>query len=113
MLERATLEVADACSGLRSATSLLSVAAIGTTVLRLRWERGALLMIVALPVAIVGNGFRVAATGYLTHWIGETATRGLVHDMTGYVAFIAMCAVTLAVLRLTRPSQAAPLTAQA
>lgn len=103
-LERATLEVADACSGLRSATSLLSVAAVCTALLRLSWPRAATLMAISLPVAIVGNGFRVAATGVLTHWIGERATQGLIHDMTGYVAFFAMCVVTVLVLRLTRPT---------
>jgi exosortase len=104
-LDRATLEVAEACSGLRSATSLLSVAAVCAALFRLTPPRALLLMAVALPVAIVGNGFRVAATGFLTHWIGERATQGLIHDMTGYVAFFAMFAVTLLVLRFTRPAQ--------
>jgi exosortase len=104
-LDRATLEVAEACSGLRSATSLLSVAAVCAALFRLTPPRAFLLMAVALPVAIVGNGFRVAATGFLTHWIGERATQGLIHDMTGYVAFFAMFGVTLLVLRYTRPAQ--------
>lgn len=106
MLDRATLEVAEACSGLRSATSLLSVAAICTALIRPRWPRALLLLAVSLPIAIIGNGFRVAATGILAHWIGESATRGFIHDLTGYVAFIAMCVMTIAVLRFTRPSQA-------
>jgi exosortase len=107
MLDRATLEVAEACSGLRSATSLLSVAAICAAVFHLSWPRGGMLMLISLPIAIVGNGFRVAATGILTHWIGESATRGLIHDMTGYLAFVAMCAVTVCFLRLTRPARPA------
>jgi exosortase len=103
-LDNATLEVAEACSGLRSATSLLSVAAVCAALFRLTPPRAGLLLAVALPVAIVGNGVRVAATGVLTHWIGARATQGFIHDLTGYVAFIAMFAVTLLVLRLTRPA---------
>jgi exosortase len=105
VLDNATLEVAEACSGLRSATSLLSVAAVCAAVLGLPWWRGGLMMLVALPVAIVGNGFRVAATGLLTEWIGGRAAEGLVHDLTGYAAFAAMFAVTVAVLLITRPSR--------
>lgn len=105
VLNNATLEVAEACSGLRSATSLLSVAAVCAAVLGLPWWRGGLMMAVAIPVAIVGNGFRVAATGVLTEWMGARATQGLVHDLTGYAAFMAMFAVTVAVLLLTRPSR--------
>ena len=102
MLNGATLEVADACSGLRSATSLLSVAAICAATLNLPWWRGGLMMAVALPVAILGNGVRVAATGVLTQVIGERATQGVVHDLTGYVAFFGMFLLLVLVLRLTR-----------
>lgn len=110
MLNGATLEVADACSGLRSATSLLSVAAICAAVLNLPWWRGGLMMAIALPVAILGNGVRVAATGVLTQVIGTRATEGLVHDMTGYAAFFGMFLLLVLVLRLTRRSPAQPLT---
>lgn len=110
MLNGATLEVADACSGLRSATSLLSVAAICAAVLNLPWWRGGLMMATALPVAILGNGVRVAATGVLTQVIGTRATEGLVHDMTGYVAFFGMFLLLVLVLRITRRSPAQPLT---
>jgi exosortase len=93
MLNRITLEVADACSGLRSLTALISVTAVCAAFFSMSARRAMLLFAVAVPVAIVGNGLRVAATGLLSTWFGEVAARGLFHDLTGYAAFIAMCAV--------------------
>ena len=108
-LDHATLEVAEACSGLRSATSLIAISAVGTALLGLSWIRGLLLMIAALPIAIFGNGARVAATGYLTQMFGEAAARGWPHELTGYAAFGVMCAVTIVIVRLTRPSSSSKL----
>ena len=90
ILRDITLEVADACSGLRSLISLVSVAAMVGAVLQLRPQRALFLMAAAAPIAVIGNGVRVFATGVLTTWFGEVAVRGFVHDLTGYVAFLAM-----------------------
>jgi exosortase len=107
-LDHATIEVAEACSGLRSAISLISIGAVCTALMNLSTARAAVLIALAIPIAIVGNGARVAATGYMTQWFGEWAARGLVHDLTGYAAFAAMLGMTFAVLRLTRPSHGKP-----
>ena len=93
MLNRVTLEVADACSGLRSLVALVSVTAVCAAFFSMSPRRVAFLMAAAVPVAIVGNGLRVAATGLLSTWIGEAAARGFLHDLTGYAAFVAMCAI--------------------
>jgi exosortase len=96
-LPNITLEVAEACSGLRSVVSLVSVAAVCAAVIPLSARRAALLIGIAIPIAVIGNGFRVAATGVMAVWFGEGAARGLVHELTGFVAFLAMCAATVAV----------------
>lgn len=103
-----TLEVADACSGLRSLVSLISVAAMVGALLSLGIQRTAFLMLAAAPIAVIGNGLRVAATGFLTTWIGEAAVRGVLHDVTGYVAFAAMCAAIVLIQRATRWRSRAP-----
>ena len=108
ILERVTLEVADACSGLRSLVSLTSVAAVCAAFFSMRPGRGALLLAAAVPVAIVGNGLRVAATGLLSTWFGSVAARGVVHDLTGYAAFVMMCATIVALQLATRPRLASP-----
>ena len=107
-LDHATIEVAEACSGLRSAISLISVGAVCTALMNLTFGRAALLMSVAVPIAIIGNGARVAATGYMTQWIGEWTARGPVHEMTGVAFFALMLGMTIGVLRLTRPSHPRP-----
>jgi exosortase len=101
-LPNITLEVAEACSGLRSVISLVAVAAVCGALIPLSWKRSALLVVAAIPIAVVGNGFRVAATGILATWIGPIAVRGAIHEATGFVAFLAMCVATLAFQVLTR-----------
>jgi exosortase len=102
ILRDITLEVADICSGLRSLVSLVSVAAMFGAVLSLAPQRAIFLIVAAAPVAVIGNGVRVAATGLMTTWIGEAAVRGALHDLTGYVAFIMMCAVIILLQLATR-----------
>jgi len=104
-LDNAMLDVAEACSGLRSSISLMAIGAVCAALFRMTRSRGALLMALGIPIAIAGNGARIAATGYLTQWFGEGAARGVPHDVTGYVAFAVMFAAIVAVIRLTRPSR--------
>lgn len=101
-LPNITLEVAEACNGLRSAVSLVAVAAVCSAVIPLNWWRSGVTIIAAIPIAIVGNGLRVAATGVLATWFGAAATRGTIHELTGVVAFLVMCAATFALLVMTR-----------
>jgi len=92
-LSSVTLEVAEACSGLRSIVSLIALIAVCKAVGRVRARDAILLMFATLPVAIVGNALRVTATGVLAHVVGAWTARGWVHDLAGYVAFIGMCLV--------------------
>ena len=101
-LPHITLEVVEACSGLQSAVSLVSVAAVTCAGLSLSGPRSVMLLVAAVPIAVVGNGLRVAASGILSQWVGEAALKGPLHDATGYVAFIVMCGVLLAVHLGTR-----------
>jgi exosortase len=106
VLDNITLEVAEACSGLRSVLSLFSVAAVCAAVFPIGRRRSALIVAAVVPVAIVGNGLRVAATGALASRFGQVAVEGVVHELTGFVAFAAMCGAVLAILPLTRPVRA-------
>jgi len=101
-LPNITLEVAQACNGLRSVVSLVAVAAICGAVIPLSIRRTILLVAAAIPIAVVGNGLRVAATGLMTLSMGDRAVSGTVHEVTGVVAFVAMCIVTLLFLRTTQ-----------
>ena len=97
VLAQTTLEVADACSGIRSLQALLALAAVfGYLSQRKTWKRLALLAS-AVPIAIAANAFRVSGTGFLAHFFGLEAAQGFYHSLAGYlmfgVAFVGMLTV--------------------
>ena len=96
-LAQTTLEVADACSGIRSLQALLALAAVyGYLTERKTWKR-LVLFFAAVPIAIAANAFRVSGTGFLAHFFGLEAAQGFYHGLAGYlmfgVAFVGMLAV--------------------
>ena len=72
-----TLEVVDACSGLRS---LMSLAALGTAFaflfLPAGWRRW-VLVLATVPIAVAANTLRVFITGVLSWYMGAGAASGL------------------------------------
>jgi exosortase len=87
-LSNTTLEVAEACSGIRSLISLLTLAIVyGYLVDRRSWARVALAL-ASVPVAIVANGIRVAGTGIAAHFFGAEAAQGFFHEFSGWLVFI-------------------------
>ena len=94
-----TLEVAEACSGMRSLVTLLALVAVYWGLTGASVTRALLVAAATVPVAIAGNGLRVAFTAVLASRMGEGAVRGVVHDATGFVAFVLMCAA-LAVVHI-------------
>ena len=91
-----TLDIAEACSGIRSLLSLgfLSLVYAYFTDKR-AWMRWALLL-ATIPIAIGANGVRVALTGLLSE-INTKYAQGAYHEMEGYVVFV----VAIAALILT------------
>ncbi|HET7696778.1 MAG TPA: exosortase A [Vicinamibacterales bacterium] len=96
MLPTTTLEVVEACSGIRSLVSLLTLALILGKLTEPRlWARVAL-AVLALPVAIVANAARVAGTGLAAEWISPQAAEGFFHEFSGWVMFVVAFALLLA-----------------
>ncbi|MBV8834655.1 MAG: exosortase/archaeosortase family protein [Acidobacteriaceae bacterium] len=91
-----TLDIAEACSGIRSLLSLgfLSLVYAYFTDKRV-WMRWALL-VATIPIAIGANGVRVAVTGLLSE-INTKFAQGAYHEMEGYIVFV----VALAALIIT------------
>jgi exosortase len=84
-----TLDVNEACSGIRSIVALLMIAAlVGYAGSSGVWRRTALIA-AAVPLAIVLNGARVAATGLAVSRFGLAAAEGLTHETMGWVVFVA------------------------
>ncbi|MDX9715155.1 MAG: exosortase/archaeosortase family protein [Dissulfurispiraceae bacterium] len=87
MFPNIVLEVADACSGMRSIMSLLAlsvaVAFMGNFSNIKRW----ILILSAIPIAIATNAGRVIATGILSQFWGASAAEGFFHEFAGMAVF--------------------------
>jgi exosortase len=94
-----TLEVAEACSGVRSLVSLTMMAVVLGYVSEPRPSRRFALALAAVPIAVVTNGLRVAGTGVASEWIGPAAAEGIFHTFSGWVVFSVACAALLALQR--------------
>ena len=86
-LAQTTLEVADACSGIRSLMSLIALGIALSYFTQSGWMRRVLLVFLAVPVAIFVNVVRVIGTGILAHYFGEKAATGFFHEFSGFVMF--------------------------
>jgi exosortase len=87
VLSNTTLEVVEACSGIRSLQALLALGAVyGYFTQKAAWKRWALLGL-SVPIAIAANAFRVAGTGFLAHFIGPEAAQGFYHSFAGWIVF--------------------------
>ena len=103
MFPALTLEVADACSGIRSLISLLALAVAYAFFIRISsWKRW-ILICSAIPIAIFTNAMRVIVTGILAQYWGEKAAQGFFHEFAGLVVFgLAMVMLVLFGALLTR-----------
>ncbi len=82
------LFVAEACSGLRSLTALISIAVLaGGVGLRFPFSRAALVA-VAIPVAVLINGVRIFLTGFLVLFVGPEFADGFMHTTEGWAMFV-------------------------
>jgi exosortase len=82
------LFVAEACSGLRSLTALLSLSVLlGAITLNSPLSR-ILLVFIAIPVAIVLNGIRVFLTGFLVFFVDPKLGEGFMHITEGWMIFV-------------------------
>jgi len=88
VLAGTTLEVAEACSGIRSLQALL---ALGTVYAyfsqRAMWKRWTLVLL-SIPIAIAANAFRVSGTGVLANYWGSQAAEGFYHTFSGWLIFV-------------------------
>lgn len=98
-LSNTSLEVAEACSGIRSLVSLLTLAIVyGYAVERRLWARW-VLAFASIPVAIAANGIRVAGTGIAAHLYGPEAAQGFFHEFSGWLVFVVAFILLFAVQR--------------
>jgi len=101
------LEVAEACSGIRSLLSLTTLAVIyGYFMERRIWGRVALAL-TAIPIAVIANSFRIVGTGLLVQYWDPDKAQGFFHEFSGWLVFVvSLLLLYLAhqLLRIYRPA---------
>ncbi|ETX13221.1 transmembrane exosortase [Roseivivax halodurans JCM 10272] len=100
------LQVAEACSGLRYLFPILSFSYLTAILYRGPFWHKALLFIMAAPVTVVMNSFRIGVISILVNFYGIEQAEGFLHFFEGWVIFgmcIAILFATAVLLqRLTR-----------
>ena len=121
------LEVVEACSGIRSLMTLVTLAVVFAYFThtpaddepgsgkRFGWFRSywfwraVILVGSAVPIAILTNAFRVSGTGVLAHYYGTAVADGFFHSFSGWaiyiVAFILLFGIGM-ILDRFKPAQA-------
>lgn len=116
--ETKKLEVVEACSGIRSLMTLITLAVVfayftrpksndkggddaggGSVDFLKRWSfwRSLILVTSAIPIAILTNAGRVSGTGILAHFYGLKVADGFFHSFSGWVVYIVAFMLLLAV----------------
>lgn len=117
------LEVVEACSGIRSLMTLVTLALILAYFTREKREnlsagkfdflkhsdfwRTVILMLSAIPIAIVTNAARVSGTGILTYYYGKQIAEGNWHEFSGWLVFIVALLMLIAVNWALKKAQSA------
>jgi len=95
-LPTAALEVAQACSGIRSLMSLGALAVIYGYFLDKNNIRRIVLALAAVPIAVTANGVRVMGTGLLGYYWDPDKAEGFFHTFSGWIIFIISIALLIA-----------------
>jgi exosortase len=101
-LPNATLQVAEACSGIRSLTALITLALVVARFSDSRWLPRTLIIVSAIPIAVLVNGLRVAAAAVGAYLYGTAAVEGFVHELLGWVMFLVAFALMAGCARAVR-----------
>jgi exosortase/archaeosortase family protein len=99
-----SLEVAEACSGVRSLLSLMTLAIIYGYLTETRiWVR-IVLATASIPIAVAANSVRIVGTGLLVqHWDPDKA-QGFFHTFSGWLVFVVSLAMLVLLHRCLRIS---------
>jgi exosortase len=105
------LEVVEACSGIRSLMTLMTLAVVFAYFTHPRSGKGGkfgwlpsygfwrstILVLSAVPIAILTNAARVSGTGILSHYYGTEVADGFFHSFSGWAIYIVAFLILFAV----------------
>jgi exosortase len=82
------LEVAEACSGIRSLMSLFTLAVFyGYFMENSRWRR-VVVVLASIPIAIAANAVRILGAGLCVQYWDPEMAQGFLHEFSGWVVFL-------------------------
>ena len=82
------LEVAEACSGIRSLLSLTTLAIIYGSLLETRTSIRIVLALASVPIAVAANSLRILGTGLLVQYWDPDKAEGFFHAFSGWLIFV-------------------------
>jgi len=82
------LEVAEACSGIRSLLSLFTLSIFYGYFLEKTFLRRTLLALASIPIAIAANAVRILGTGLCVQYWDPDKALGFFHEFSGWVMFL-------------------------
>ena len=85
LLEEHTLFVEEACSGMRIFVGIFALAFAFVLFSRWSWWQKGLVLLAALPVAILANVTRIVTTALLYRWVSSDVGQKFSHDVAGFV----------------------------
>jgi exosortase len=82
------LEVAQACSGIRSLLSLTTLAIIYGYLLENSQRIRVILALAAVPIAVIANSLRIVGTGLIVQFWNRDLAEGFFHAFSGWLIFV-------------------------
>jgi exosortase len=82
------LEVAEACSGIRSLMSLATLAIIYGALMETRKSIRVVLALASIPIAVAANSLRIVGTGLLVQYWDPDKAEGFFHAFSGWLIFV-------------------------
>jgi exosortase len=97
-----TLEVAEACSGIRSLMSLVTLAIIYGYLMEKRVAVRVVLALASVPIAVAANSVRIIGTGLLVQYWDPDKAEGYFHASWGWIIFVISLVMLYALHSLMR-----------
>jgi exosortase len=93
------LDVAEACSGIRSLLTLVTLAIIYGYLMETRIWLRIVLACSAVPIAVAANSFRIFGTGLLVQYWDPEKAEGFFHIFSGWLIFVVALTLLFALHR--------------
>jgi exosortase len=100
-----TIRVAEECSGIRSTLALLICSVLASHLFLRNSRKRILLCLVAIPIAIVKNGFRIASLSTLAAYVNPVFLTGPIHHKGGGLFFLFALIPMVLLLRFLQKSE--------